>query len=359
MNLVHIHNRYETFINDVLLDADGLLRSFLNLHTLRPWTNEELKPYDLTFICQNSPDPAGCLTYENSLMATGEYALSQVVRHQATGEGLEAARRGCEAILKVASEGAHYMPGHLPKPFRGLSHARDSHEISPDQYIKVILALHGYRHYADETTRKRIDAFFMDVADFFVARKFRHAYRHRTIVTAQTHIHALSLYLPILVLAGNISGEAKYHNELKQFDEVIDTLPQRPQFDSYNKLSLLAEGFHLALSEGHDDRRLRDAIGSLWKTGVDFTDKRHDRSERTRLGGFAGIVHAYFPEWHALEECRVILAKFDDPADLPTTTTEDETALPLTHRYLPHTHCEAAATSWLLAYWRMHLAQQS
>ena len=58
------------FVMRHMMDDDGLCRSFLCAATLAPWTNEDLAKTDQRRIIdmfQNSPEKAGCLSYENSI----------------------------------------------------------------------------------------------------------------------------------------------------------------------------------------------------------------------------------------------------------------------------------------------------
>ena len=149
--LAELAERYCSFVRTRMIDDDGLCRSFMNASEFRPWRNDELIDDDLTDMFQNAPDKAGCLTYENSLMSTSEFTMACITRHAVTDEACarEWAARGIDALLGVAREGRHYMPGYLPKPFGGMARPGHSHEISPDQYTKAVRALHAWRPTAD------------------------------------------------------------------------------------------------------------------------------------------------------------------------------------------------------------------
>ncbi len=337
------------------MDADGLCRSALHAETLRPWTEQQLTKLDqrsLTDWFQNSPDLSGCLAYENALMATGEFALSQMVRHRVTGESaaLELAHRGVRAILAVVEEGRHYMPGYLPKPFGGLARARYSHEISPDQYTKAVAAFHAWRPLASAGERAAIDRFFVDAADFFVARKFRHAYRHRTIVTADTHHHALGLFVPIVVLAANVSGRAGYRAHLKEFSRALDDSATDEKLSNFNMTSLLIDGFDVAMKEGCDDPRLPRLVESLWLRAIKNIDldgtsyegenRKHFTSEGTRVAACATIVEQLHPTTRATTVAGRVLHRLTQVQEM-------------THYRIPGAIFEVSVTSWLLAYWRL------
>ncbi|MBI4623229.1 MAG: hypothetical protein HY736_08425 [Verrucomicrobia bacterium] len=347
--------RFHDFVTGKMMDADGLCRSMLNAETFRPWTEQQLTKLDsrlLTDMFQNSPDKSGCLAYENALMATGEFAQSQMVRHRVTGEpaALELAERGVRAMLAVAGEGRHYMPGFLPKPFGGLARARYSHELSPDQYTKVVAALHAWRPQASAKERAAIDRFFVEAADFFIARKFRHAFRHRTIVTADTHHHSLGLFVSIVVLAANVSGKAGYRAHLKEFSRALDDSATDEKLANFNMTSLLIDGFDVAIKEGCDDPRLPELIKSLWiraiknidpdGTSYEGENRRNVTPEGTRAAACATMVEKLHPATQATALAAKVLHRYTQIQQM-------------VHYRIPGAIFEVSVTSWLLAYWRL------
>lgn len=354
-SLANAATGFHDFVTQRMMDGDGLCRSCLHSDTFKPWTKEQLATLDqrmLTDWFQNSPDYSACLAYENALMATGEFTISQIVRHRVTGEpaARDLAQRCVRAILAVIEQGRHYMPGYLPKPFGGLAKARDSHEISPDQYTKSIAALHAWRPLASADERAAIDRFFVDAADFFIARKFRHNYRDRTIVTADTHHHALGLFVPLVVLAANVSGKAGYRAHLKLFDKALDDCATDEKLSNFNMTSLLIDGFDIAILEGCDDPRLSPLIESLWNrsiknidaTGESFEGGNPPRktSEGTRVAACATVVEKLYPATQATAVAARVLHRYTEPKQM-------------IHYRIPGAIFDVSITSWLLAYWRL------
>ena len=135
--------------------GDGLLCSDLNVDTMRPWTVDELSKAKAEIWSNWRHDPAGCMAYEDALMATGRYIRVKVlhdpiapgtppIQHQAEG--------AVEAILAVAQAGERVEPGYLPKPFGDLKRAAESKGISYDQIEHVALGLWQFRkQYPDST----------------------------------------------------------------------------------------------------------------------------------------------------------------------------------------------------------------
>ena len=271
--LAHLADYFQHFAENYLLDGDGLVRAWLSPATLLPISPDELSPrYEayLRDMCQNSPDKAGALTYENALMATGEFAMSQIERYQRTGskDAFALARKAMGGILAVSREGRNYMPGYLPKPWGGVARARYSHEISTDQYTKAIAALDQWLPHASPEERSEILRFYLDAADFFIARNFRFPWRQKVIVEPHIHLHTLALYIPLMVLAARY-GDKKYLDHLRKFEEptklLVEALEHPDQaprgFDmKLNGTSLLLDGLAVAVRNGSTDVRLPDLM---------------------------------------------------------------------------------------------------
>ena len=72
--------KIRNFVEKYMIDECGLMYSFMNAKTLKPWTDAELKAYNLLPVCHpNINSPGEYYAYENSLMGTGEYASSRAL----------------------------------------------------------------------------------------------------------------------------------------------------------------------------------------------------------------------------------------------------------------------------------------
>lgn len=359
----------EDFIESHLVDGDGLLQCYLNADTLEPWTPEEFRRHNYTihFHKVERGTAFGALAYEDSLMATAEFALARIAKHECTGGALPlaAAARQAGAIQAVFREGEKFEVGYLPKPHGGLAKASWSHEISHDQYIKSILALRAFQPYAPDSQKKTIDRQIVSAADYFIVRNFQYPRRECMVVTPESRAHTLALYIPLLVLAGKITGNPAYAERLPRFDALLTALAGGSWVGDLDHLnanssSLLVEGFHLALAEGHQDPRLAAIIGKLWERhmaligedGLSPEDSGQSyRSARIlRVAAFAPIVDTYFPGMDAWKAALKMLHALNDPRRMLCCLDSGEPTMdPFLHKAV----CELGLTSWLLAYWRL------
>ena len=350
--------RFQEFVMQRLMDSDGLCRSFVHAETLAPWTAEQLKTLresDLNDWFQNAPDKSACLAYENAIMATSEFAISQLARQQTTGsqQANNISHLCIQGVLAVIREGRHYMPGYLPKPFGGVVRARDSHELSVDQYTKAIAALQAWKPRASPAELEAINGFFVDAADFFIARRFRHAYRHRTIVTAGSHHHALGLFVPLLYVAAEASGDKQYLTYLDQFRQPIEAALTDPVLANFNMTSLLIEGMNTAIAAGAEDPQLPKLIAASWtratanvdEAGNAFNNGRSPASgQGARIAGVATLVQQFHPELKPIPTALKILGRLTQVSDMA-------------HQRVEGSISSTAVTSWLLGYWRIRALQ--
>ena len=352
------------FVEEHMVDEHGLLMAHLNVETLKPWTIEQIeaKGLELTFYDKRRGDPVGQLTYEDSLMATGEYAQSRLLKFEATRDpaALAEAAQPVFALLRVLEEGGKYERGFLPKPHGGMTRAAYSHEISVDQYIKTITALRLWQPYCGASLRGRIDDHFVAMADYHLVRGFIHPRREGMIVTPENRTHGMAFFIPILVLAHKITGEAAYRDALSRFDPILDELLSGEVPTNCNLVSLFTEGFDLALNEGHDDARLARLIGKLWQARLRVTEERgpwnddpndtYPSSRALRIAAFAPIVDRHAPGADAWKLGVHLLKGMTDPREMRYANVDPD-ALSPGRRYRACCLCETSISSWLVGYW--------
>lgn len=359
--------RINTFVHKHMQDDDGLLLCHLNVHTLKPWTNEEITAagIQLAFYDVRRGDAWGQLAYEDSLMATGEYATSRLLKYELTRDSaaLEEARLAVQALLGVLEEGRKFEQGYLPKPHGGMKRAAYSHEISVDQYIKTIVALLRWQAYASPQESRLIDEHFVAMADYHLIRGFIHPRREHFIVTPENRTHGLALFIPILVLAHRLTGDAQYKAALPRFDAILDQLLADPDPPTNcNIVSLFMDGFDLAIQLGHDDPRLKQILAHLWQARLALTQRlglwnddpgdKHPSSMAVRLATIAPIVDHYFPQENASSLALQQLSEMHEPTQLLYANTQADN-LPFKKRMFAESICATSVSSWLLAYWSL------
>lgn len=357
---------YQDFVESHLLDSDGLVRSWISARTLKPTLPEKLSSLEKRFlgdICQNSSNRIGALTYENALMATGEFAMSQIERYRTTGssEAFALARKAVGGIFAVSRAGRNYMPGYLPKPHGGVARAGYSHEMSTDQYTKALAAFDQWLPHATGEESREIMRFYLDAADFFIVRNFRFPWRQRLIVEPHIHLHTLPLYIPLMLVAARL-GDKKYLDHLWRFEEPMKLLAralecpeQAPQgFDmKFNGTSLILDGFSIALRNGNTDKRLPKLMCNCFDHATQHiddagfgresaNDSKHSSWVLRVIAGEPLLVRDSMSDHRRRLVSRVLVAH--DHIDHMRTNLAGD----------PIDGIDGAGiASWLLAYWRL------
>ena len=352
-SLAGVEQELREFSINRMIDRDGLFRSVISADTLLPFSNDEVGAPEYYSVVrdmyQNSADKAGALTYENSLMATGEFAMSQIIRFQKTraAGALELARRSVHAILAVAREGRHYMPGYLPKPFGGIAGARYSHETSTDQYTKVIAALCHWLPLASAAEEREIAIFFVDAADYFLARRFGFPWRQKIIAKPETHYHLVALYIPLLQLAAKFGGSA-YTPDMDPLEKPLEAALRPTYRPSFNEISLFFDGFDTAMRMGRDDPRLPAIMRALWARGAANIDQEGRGWEDGKETAWATRFAA---------GARLVPGRDEAPqrdALAFRVMGQYRQAVQMTRPPMRRPIEGAGIASWLLSYWRLH-----
>jgi len=223
---------FENFLDSVR-DDDGIVYADVHREELRPFRSEDLdgKGYDVWVVWAH--DFAGCVNYEDCLMATGRYVNAKVLKHLAAGgddAALADAERGVRAILAISKAGQKIEAGYLPKPYGGLKNASYCRKASSDQYEQSLFALWSFRQACpDSELVPEVETAIVGWADYFLRHDFAYRFdEYGWVAIDPTDMgdgvpvglgrHGLGLCLPLILMSHEITGDAKYeeavHNRL-------------------------------------------------------------------------------------------------------------------------------------------------
>ena len=170
-NLEEIEATAQQVIERIFRDEDGILRSGVSGHTMKPLTRAEVvdRPNGKGGYSEHAAMPAELrevwLTYENAGEASGAYLMALCLKFEATGDPKvrERAQRTVDAIVTLwrnASPDAGYGGGGLgwfPKPYGGIHEVAGMGECSADQYAGITLGLHAYHRTMADAAEKKAD----------------------------------------------------------------------------------------------------------------------------------------------------------------------------------------------------------
>jgi hypothetical protein len=339
------------FMQAHMLDVDGLVLSHLNADTLRPWTAADMAGNARPSFCHaHCPDIEAFMAYEDSLMATGELAHAQTLRFAVTGDASAraAAARHIDVLLRVFDAGAKFEPGFLPKPFGGLARcATLSHELSPDQYIKVMAAFDVFLPFADTKTADRIRHYTVEAAEYFRAREFCHPRRERMIVTPENRPHVVAHCVMMLLMAARASGDSSYLGDLSRFDDTLDAVAGGAVAPQFNIGSLWFEALHVATRHAWADARWPAIAEVLWqghaeRVHADGGGHNGHAPELTtsrvvRVAAFAPLAAHACPALDTAAAATRVLRAHSEPLQLRYVQEAAAEQLPAGRRYLART----------------------
>jgi len=217
-------------IERVFRDDDGILLSFVNGRTMKPFRTEEVKdrPRGMGTYVQHSdiPDRARpvWLNYEDTGMACGYYLEALCAKARVAGDAQvrEPARRTVNAIAALWENAAKIKHplggggrGWFPKPYLGIHDLAGMHECSADQYYHVTLGLHSYYlTLADEKEKRKIEEIVVSFADWWYDHDYCGVYLGRAIWWKRLpwHTMAVAYFLYLNALAQSWSPCRKFQH---------------------------------------------------------------------------------------------------------------------------------------------------
>ena len=167
---------FERNVEDHLVDSTGLLRSALDIRTMKPFPSEFFTD-DLDIIRSKGADItdyAGLMEYENSGMVSGAYLCALLCKYQATRDprALMQAYRTFYGIKALFDRCQAVEPGYLCKPYGG----RITQETSSDQYIYILTGLDRFCKVAGKAERDQATAMIVALSRYWLDRNYTRNY---------------------------------------------------------------------------------------------------------------------------------------------------------------------------------------
>ena len=220
--------RLEAFVRDNLIEANGLVLSFVDAATGRPFSADEFGP-DVDRMRHppslGTDDFGSYFAYENCGMCTGAWLTTQVLKYQVTKDvtALRTAREAFEAIRNLYECSQAVAPGFFSKFHNG----RISPEISTDQCLYAVWGLDQFSAFGAATERSEIARIIGGIADFWMGRGYKHPYRERDFEWPWP----ANRFPPLVWLAWRHAGGQKYLDEFHRLS-ALDAVRDFPPFFS-------------------------------------------------------------------------------------------------------------------------------
>jgi hypothetical protein len=206
----------EQYVEDHLYDPQGILYSYINVETDRPFERSAITT-------QHAPvrahfDPWSYWTYEDSLLSMGLYLDGLARKYEVTGEEacLERAQKLWQSVRKIFSCSQVYGIGNFLRPYGGFAKMGQFAEpLGTDQASPLFAGLFLYSRHADQSTRDQIADVMLKTIGWYETQGFAYFYYksfiHAWDVGSQ---HAASYYLPAIAWAAKLTGDKKWRDLL-------------------------------------------------------------------------------------------------------------------------------------------------
>lgn len=176
MNQLHARAaEVESEIEQALVDRHGLIRSAVDINTMRPFTPGYFEGCSVhPYASANLADYGDFITYENVGMCSGAFLAAMVLKYLATGDpaAWRKARRTFQGICWLFDLGRGVEEGFYCKCYCG----RLSDQISSDQYVFTMAGLDQYLLVADRAEKAACTAMLAQMARFWMRRGYAYPY---------------------------------------------------------------------------------------------------------------------------------------------------------------------------------------
>jgi len=394
---------FESFL-DGKHDPDGLIYGDIKADEMRPWRNEDFEGYEVWDYFAD--DYAGYLDYEDCIMATGRYISVKILRYLAAGDNAAAAdaRETMEALLKLAAEGDKVQSGYLPKPHGGLSKASLSTNISTDQYEHAVFAMWRFiTAFPQSPLHQEVANEIVKIAEYFVRNDFTYQGYSAVYSTIEERddleypafvsIHTFGLYLPLMQMAYELTGDKKYEQQLQRLFKLLFEYDAEKEYVKHqNTCNLLNIGLYFCWKRGLHREKLAAIMEKQWQLDSamlssdglayaqpDITDDHHiePHYDMDSLDPAASLINYRFMAWRSnrktahscktahsgallqrvrfdqrrVSDIRRILDHYQKPEDFRRYIDFDGKQLPPEYKYHGNTIPLQFVGAWLEAYY--------
>ena len=172
----------EAWVEDHLIDSNGVVYSFVDRLTGKPLDNAAVDAVDklpvrtstTAGLHDEKSTTSGYWTYENCSQATASYLEGVLFRYEQERDisALARARRCFQALRYIYEIGKQLEEGFMPKIYDG----RFSEETSSDQVLFATMALDHFHQHATDTEKAEISRMITRMVRFFARRDYKFTY---------------------------------------------------------------------------------------------------------------------------------------------------------------------------------------
>ena len=391
--LQHIATQAEKYINDHLFDPDGLMYSYIDVQTGKPFEEDyvvqsssraELKENvgrakSWSVHDRANSDPWAYWSYEDTILIVGVYIKALVLKYELTGDSkaLEQAFKIWDTYKQVYYASQVYGIGSFLRPYGGWAGgfegmSRWLEPLGTDQASHLLCGQYALWKHAEGDSRNELADIIIKTLSWYEQQDFRYLWYKSLIHTWDGAAHAGSYYLPAIAFAAKITGQEKWQKLLQE--KLVYARAARPS-DSESWMAstfkwgsdlvmladLLGPDFEKAFPQTLLDSAYQEALKYLATFTLPGMSAPRGGGARQRptengfyfLCGLAGLGHPGAAE----KALSVLSASKKVPEDFTVFLNEDSEKLPLAG----YVQLQARAVGrplvrWYLNYWILRKA---
>jgi len=207
----------EKYIESHLFDPFGLMYSGIDLRTGKPFERDFVTPVKVSR--RAAFDPWTYWTYEDSIMAMGQYIDGLLRKFELTGdrESLVKAGKVWQVVKNIYYCSQIHGIGSFLRPYGGyLGMHRFLEPLGTDQAGPLFHGLYLYMKHVGGEEAAEIADIMLRTLDWYEQQNFRYFYYksfvHHWDIPFQ---HAASYYLPAIAWAARVTGSEKWERHLR------------------------------------------------------------------------------------------------------------------------------------------------
>lgn len=239
-------------IEDCFIDESGLLQYNINIETMRPFTEEELEPFEIT---ASGSTKAGRWTYEDTMFCSGLYLWSLVEEFKVTGnvEIKSKAEHFFENLTKVLDKSDQIESGYIGKPWGG----EPSLETTLDQTLYLCFGLHAFCSISEGEYKEQASRIIIRNTDWWIRRNYKNFQAPSDVLPVwllPSHVGAMMAQVYLSTLH---SQDDKYFKECQRLIKLYEA----DAFDTRRSVTWLPVD--------HQGRKVRGV--ALWHHAMAFS----------------------------------------------------------------------------------------
>ena len=229
--------RADRYINEHLFDPDGLMYSYIDVRTGKPFEEgyavrsarraevrtEAGRDGSWSVNERANSDPRTYWSYEDTVVTAGCYIEALVLEYGLTGDSksLEQAFRIWDTYKQVYYASQVYGIGSFLRPYGGRAGGfegmgRWMEPLGTDQAGTLLRGQYALWKHAEGEDRKELADIIVKTLTWYEQQNFRYVWYKSLIHTWDGAAHAGSYYLPAIAFAAKVTGEEKWQRLLQE-----------------------------------------------------------------------------------------------------------------------------------------------